>query len=110
MRCSPLPRTLTIASSRCSDGAGSGQVDDAVHRHQPVELIFDLLDHHRRAAGHDSDTREMLLMLGLGDGERVDIVAAAGEQADDAREHAGLVVDKHAEGADFDALLAGAAG
>ena len=50
---------------------GRGQIDDAVHRHQPVELILDLLDHHRRAAGDDGDARQVLLVLGLGDGERV---------------------------------------
>src|SRR5436190_19202126 len=40
----------------------------------------------------------MLLVLGLRDGERVDVVAAPGEQADDAREHARFVVDQHREG------------
>ena len=75
-----------------------------MHRHQPIELVLDLLDHHRRAAGDDGDAREMLLVLGLGDGERVDVVAAAGEQADDARQHAGLVVDQHAERAALDLL------
>src|SRR5208282_1446597 len=80
------------------------QVDDAVHRHQAVKLVLDLLEHHGRAAGHDGDAREMLFVLGLGDGERVDIVTAAGKQPDDAREHAGLVVDEHAQRAGLDAL------
>ena len=31
------------------------QVGDAVHRHQPVELRLDLLDHHLGAGGHDVD-------------------------------------------------------
>src|SRR5947209_11219137 len=39
----------------------------------------------------------MLLVLGLGNGETVDIVAAPGEQPDDARKHARLVVDQHRE-------------
>ena len=29
---------------------GDRHVDDAMHRHQAVELVLDLLDHHRRAA------------------------------------------------------------
>src|SRR5208282_3553476 len=68
------------------------------------ELILDLLDHHRRAAGDDGDARQVLLVLGLGDGERVDVVAAAGEQPDHARQHARLVVDEHTERARLDAL------
>ena len=110
MRCSPLPRTLTMASSRCERGTGAGHVDDAVHRHQAVELILDLLDHHRRAAGDDGDAREMLLVLGLRDGERVDIVAAAGKQPDHARQHARLVVDEHRERAALGLLCGGIAG
>src|SRR5262249_42455976 len=72
---------------------GHGHVDHPMHRHQPLELILDLLDHHRSTAGDDGDAREVLLVLGLRDGERVDVVAATGEQADDTREHARLVVD-----------------
>jgi len=49
--------------------AAAGQIDDAMHRHQPVELILDLLDHHRRTAGDDGDARKVLLVLGLRDGE-----------------------------------------
>jgi hypothetical protein len=45
-----LPRTLTSASSRSIAGPDRGQVDDPVHRHDAVELVLDLLDHHRRAA------------------------------------------------------------
>ena len=41
--------------------------------------------------------REMLGVLGLRHRQRLDIVAAAGEQADDARQHARLVVDQHRE-------------
>ena len=29
--------------------ARHGHVDHAMHRHQPLELVLDLLDHHRRA-------------------------------------------------------------
>ena len=87
--------------------AGLGQVDHALHRHQPLELMADLLDHHRRAGGDDGDAREVLLVLGLRDREAVDIVAARGEQPDDAREHARLVVDQHRERVALDALLHG---
>ena len=34
-------------------------------------------------------------LVDLGDGQALDIVAAAGEQPDDARQHARLVVDQH---------------
>ncbi len=66
-----------------------------MHRHQSVELVLDLLDHHRRAGGDDGNKRQVLGVLGFRHRQRVDIVAAAGEQADDAREHARLVVDQH---------------
>ena len=99
------------ASTRCVAGAahlhhrelpldraaGQGHVDDAIDRDHAVELVLDLLDHHRRARGDDGDAREMFLALGLRDRETVDVVAAAGEQADHAREHAGLVLHEHRE-------------
>jgi hypothetical protein len=75
-----------------------------MHRHQPVELIFDLFQHHRRAARDNGDAREVLLVFGFRNRERVDIVAASGEQPDDARQNAGLVIDEDAQGASFDAL------
>src|SRR5215472_15751116 len=46
----------------------------------------------------------MSLVFGLRNRERVDVVAAAGKQADDAGEHAGLVVDQYAQRAALDAL------
>ena len=66
-------------------------------RHQAVELVLDLREHHRRAGGDDGDPRQVLGVLGLRDREAVDVVAAAGEEADDAGEHARLVVDDHRE-------------
>src|SRR5215471_3447723 len=66
--------------------------------------MLDLLDHHGGAARNDGDAREMLLVLGLRNGQRIDVVAAPGEQADDAREHAGLVVDDDRERAALDRL------
>ena len=109
-RCSPLPRTLTIASSRSIARPGHGHVDHAVDRHQALELVLDLLDHHRRAARDDGDAREMLLVLGLGHRQEFDIVAAAGEQPDDARQHARLVVDQHRQRVGLDRFETGAAG
>ena len=53
------------------------QVDDPVHRHEPRELALDLLDHGVRAGGHDGDARDVLLVLGLGDRQALDVVAAA---------------------------------
>jgi hypothetical protein len=72
------------------------EVGDGMDRHQPLELMLNLLDHHGRAGGDDGDARQMRLVLGLRHGERLDIVAASSEQPDDAREHARLVVDQHA--------------
>src|SRR5262249_51188016 len=42
--------------------------------------------------------------------ERVDIVAAPGEQADHPRQHAGLVVDQHRQGVGLDLLRDGRGG
>src|SRR5437763_911591 len=57
--------------------AGKRHVDHAVDRDHAVELVLDLLDHHRRARGDDGDTREMFLALGLRHRETVDVVAAS---------------------------------
>ncbi len=75
-----------------------GEIAHAMDRHQPVELRLDLLDHHRRAAGDDGDAREVLLGVGLRHGQALDVVAAAREQADHARQDAGLVVDQDGDG------------
>ena len=45
-----------------------------------------------RAGGDDVDARAAALVIDRRDGQAVDVVAAAGEQADDARQDAGLVV------------------
>src|SRR4051794_22558243 len=79
-----------------------GQVAHPVDRHQPVELVLDLLDDHAGAAGHDGDARHLLLGIDLRDGEAFDVVATAGEQADDAGEHARLIVDQDGNGVLFD--------
>ncbi|MBS0524627.1 MAG: hypothetical protein JSS04_13445 [Proteobacteria bacterium] len=74
------------------------QVVHLVHRHQPVELRLDLLDHHRRAGGDDGDARQVLGRVGLGHRQALDVVAAAGEQPDHPGENARLVVDQHRDG------------
>ncbi len=69
--------------------AFDGEVGDAVHRHQALQLVLDLLDDHRRAGGHDGDAREVLRGIDLGHRQALDVVAAAREQADDAGEDTG---------------------
>ena len=82
-----------------------------VDRHEPVELLLDLLDHHRRAGGDDGDARQVRAVLGLRHRQALDVVAAAGKQADDAGQHARLVFDQHGQRVRFDSRLRrGAAG
>ncbi len=81
-----------------------------MHRHQPLEMRLDLLDHARRPGCDDRDSRDMRLVMRLRDGQALDIVATAREQAGDAREHAGLVVDDHREGVPIDRLDDGLGG
>ena len=59
-RFSPVLLTLISASSRSICGPSMREVVHLVHRHQPVELRLDLLDHHRRAGGDDGDARQVL--------------------------------------------------
>ena len=60
--------------------------------HDAAELRDDLLDDLRRAGGDHGDARAVPLMVHLRDRQALDVVAAPGKEADDAREHAGLVV------------------
>src|ERR1043165_5227289 len=66
--------------------------------------MLDLLDDGGGASRHDGDARKVLLVLGLGDGEAIDVVAAPGEESDYSGEHARLVVDKHRKRARDDRL------
>ena len=79
-----------------------GQVAHPVDRHQPVELVLDLLDDHAGAAGHDGDARHLLLGIDLGHGQAFDVVATAGEQADDTGQNARLVIDQDGDRVLFD--------
>ena len=80
------------------------KIDDPMNRHDAFELMLDLLQHMRRTARHHGDARQVLLVLGLGDGEALDVVAAAGKQADDAGKHARLVVDQNRQRMGFGSL------
>jgi hypothetical protein len=71
---------------------------DLAHLDDAAQLRLDLVDDLRRAGGHDRDARQVALVIGLGHRERLDVVAAAREEADDTRQHAGLVVDDDGEG------------
>ena len=73
-----------------------------MHRHEPQQLRLDLFDDHRRAGGDDGDAREVVDAVGLGDGQALDVVAAAREQADDTRQNAGLVVYENRDGVFLD--------
>ena len=97
IRFSPLPTTLISASSRSSASPTTREIDHAMHVDQPFQLALDLRQHHGRARRDDGEAREVLLVLGLRHGEAVDVVAAAREQAGDARQHARLVVDQDGE-------------
>src|SRR5262249_37365088 len=66
--------------------------------------MLDLLDDGGGAARHDGYAREVLLVLGLGDGEAVDVVAAPGEEPDYSGEYARLIVDEHRQRARDDRL------
>src|SRR6266849_372945 len=52
----------------------------------------------------------MPLVLGLGAGERVDIVAAPGKQPDDTGQHPRLIVDENRQGMSLDLLRCGCSG
>src|SRR5690606_14316799 len=73
------------------------QIHHAMDRHDALELVLDLLTYVRRTARNNGDARKMPLVLGLRHGEAVDVVAAPGKEADDAREYPGLVVYEHGE-------------
>lgn len=85
--------------------AFAGEVGDAVDRDEAVELGFDLVDHQFGAGGDDGDAAFAAVVFDRGDGEAVDIVAAAGEQADDAGEDAGFVFDEHGDGSRAEGLF-----
>ena len=62
--------------------------------HEPFELGVNLIDHLRRARCHDRDPADRPVFRDIGDGQTLDIVAACGEHAGDAGEHAGFIVHR----------------
>src|SRR5262249_19349668 len=81
--------------------AGKRHVDNVMHGHKSVELVLDLLDHHRRARRNDRDQRQVLPVLGFRNRQGLDVVSATSEQTDNARQHARLVIDQHRERVGF---------
>jgi hypothetical protein len=66
-----------------------------------------LFDHARRAGNDDGDARKMLVVIGFGDSQALDVVAAPGEQANDARENAGFIDNENGERVRFNILRDG---
>ena len=54
-----------------------------------------LLNHLRRAAGHNGDARHVRALVNFGHGQAVNIVAAPRKKTDDACQHTGLIIDQH---------------
>ena len=76
------------------DAAPRVELADLDDVDQLEELLDDLLERGRVDVDHDRDPAHAVL-LGGRDGEREDVVAAAGEQARHAGEHAGPVLHEH---------------
>ena len=76
---------------------GPVELDDLDHLDQLVELLGDLLQRQLLDVDHDGHPRD-LRVLGRAHGEGVDVEAAAGEQAGDPGEDAGLVLDQDGQG------------
>ena len=56
----------------------------------------------RRAGGDDGDARGVRGVIDFGHRQAFDVVAATGEQPDDARQHARLIVDENRDGVALD--------
>ena len=99
------PLHLVAVLARCAhldehqlalDVVALGQVDDLHDLDELVQLLRDLLDHVVRAGGDDRHPRHRRV-LGRRHRQRLDVVAARGEQAGDARQRARLVLDEDRE-------------
>src|SRR5271163_501860 len=71
-----------------------GQIVDLAHRHEARKLRLDLFDDHPRPRGDHGDPRQTVGTIDLGDGQAVDIITAPGEETDNTRQNARLVVDQ----------------
>src|SRR5579862_904807 len=78
------------------DRLAGDELRDAEHVHELVHLLLYLLERARLAVDPDGDARHVVA-LGRADGQAVDVEPAAGEQAGDAHEHSGLVLDEDAQ-------------
>ena len=88
------------------DAAGGiGDVDHLDDGHEAQQLLLDLFEHVVGAGRDDGDARLVRVAVDLGDRERFNVVAARGEQADDAGEDARLVVDDAGQRALLDAFV-----
>ena len=72
-----------------------------VNRHDTAQLRLDLLDHLRGAGGDHGDAAEVSGVIDFGDGQAFDVVAAAGEQADDTGQNAGFVFNQQRQRVTF---------
>ena len=88
-RVSRVAATLISARSRSTDGA-LGDVLDAQHVDQLVEVRLDAARADRRRLSHDDRHARDAGRLGVADGERLDVERAAPEQRRHAVQHAGL--------------------
>ena len=79
-----------------SHGPVGLHVADLDHVDELVELLGDLVDRVDGAVERERHARDVRV-LGGADRQRVDVEAAAAEQAGDAREDAGLVLDQEGE-------------
>jgi hypothetical protein len=70
------------------------ELDDLEDVNQLVELLRDLLERQLSHVHHHGDPGD-LRVLRRADCERVDVERSAREEAGNAREHAGLVLDEH---------------
>ena len=117
------PRKIS-ASSRISLRRPGGAVDldqhqvaldvilradvvDADHGHDLLQLLADLLQHAVVADDHEGHPRQ-LRVLGLADGQAVDVVAPRGQHARDVREHPGHVLHQSREHVTHSRLQGGA--
>ncbi len=74
------------------DGLVGGELGDRHHVDELVELLHDLLQRSGLHVHHDRDAAEALVVGGC-HGQREDVEPPPAEQAGDAGEHAGLVLD-----------------
>ena len=73
-----------------------GEVGYLVHRDELVKLLGNLFEAHLVRFHNDGHARKGLV-LGGGDGQRLDVEAATADHARDARQNAAFVLDENGE-------------